>query len=75
METSKPGAGRHKAGLPHNWRIVHKTGTGDHGTSNDIALALPPDRKPILVAAYYTEAAGNESVLADVGKIVARRFA
>lgn len=64
-----------RAGLPKTWRIGDKTGAGDHGTRNDVAIAWPPGRKPILVAAYLTgsklNAAGRDAVLAEVGRIVA----
>jgi beta-lactamase class A len=74
----KVGAGRLRAGLPRDWRIGDKTGTGDHGTANDIAILWPPKRAPILVSAYYTESpasrAAQNAVLADVGRIVATAF-
>lgn len=74
----KVGGARLRAGLPHDWRIGDKTGTGDHGTSNDIAILWPPDRAPILVAAYYTESPqsrdAQNAVLADVGRIIAKTF-
>ena len=49
---SKTGARRLRAGLPADWRVGDKTGTGNNGTANDIAIALPPGRPPILIAAY-----------------------
>jgi len=64
-----------RAGLPRTWRIGDKTGAGDHGTRNDVAIAWPPGRQPILVAAYLTtsklDAKGRDAVLAEVGRIVA----
>lgn len=64
-----------RAGLPKDWRIGDKTGAGDHGTRNDVAVAWPPGRKPIVVAAYLTgsmlNAKGRDAVLAEVGRIVA----
>jgi beta-lactamase class A len=64
-----------RAGLPASWRVGDKTGGGDHGTRNDVAIAWPPGRKPILVSAYLTgsklNAAGRDAVLAEVGRIVA----
>ncbi len=52
-----------RAGLPPGWRVGDKTGSGGHGTSNDIAIVWPPDSRsspdsrsaPLLVAAYLTE--------------------
>jgi beta-lactamase class A len=64
-----------RAGLPKAWRVGDKTGAGDHGTRNDVAIAWPPGRKPILISAYLTgsklNAQGRDAVLAEVGRIVA----
>src|ERR1700719_1405460 len=38
----KVGDKRVRAGLPHSWRIGDKTGSGDHGTANTIAIIRPP---------------------------------
>jgi beta-lactamase class A len=67
------------AGLPLRWASGNKTGSGDHGTVNDVATINPPGRAPIYVAAYYTgSTADNElrnAVLASVGQIVTQAFA
>src|SRR3569833_2457034 len=34
-----------------------KTGSGEHGSTNDIGILLPPQRAPILLAVYLTECA------------------
>ncbi len=39
---SKTGTKRIRAGLPSDWRVGDKTGGGDNGTANDIAVAWPP---------------------------------
>jgi len=76
MLQSKTGVRRLKAGLPSDWRIGDKTGSGENGVTNDIAILLPPERAPILVCAYYAgsqaAAADREAVLAEVGRIVSR---
>jgi beta-lactamase class A len=63
-----------RAGLPADWREGDKTGSG-HTATNDVAILWPPQRKPLLVTAYYENAkAAVESryaVLAEVGRIVA----
>ncbi len=46
---------RIKAGFPATWQIGDKTGSGDYGTANDIAVLQPPGRKPIVVAIYTTQ--------------------
>lgn len=67
------GAQRLRAGLPAQWRIGDKTGTGEHGVTNDVAIAWPPGRAPILITAYYAESPASpdqrSEVLAEVGRI------
>ncbi|WIG55630.1 MAG: Class A beta-lactamase [Rhodanobacteraceae bacterium] len=67
-----------RAGMPGDWRVGDKTGQWDGdgtGANNDIAIAWPPQRKPILVSAYYmnhtVEPSARKAVLAEVGRIVA----
>ncbi len=75
MVASKTGETRLRAGLSKTWRVGDKTGTTDNGTTNDIAIAWPPNRKPVLITAYLTgsplDAAGRNAVLADVGRFAA----
>ena len=75
MARSTIGARRLKAGLPADWRIADKTGSGDNGTRNDVAVIYPPGRAPILAVAYLTHAtqsdASNEATLAAVGRAIA----
>lgn len=78
MRGSLTGGDRLRAGLPATWTIGDKTGTGDRGTVNDVAILRPPGRAPILVAAYYTGSRAplkdRNAVLAEVGRIVAAAF-
>jgi beta-lactamase class A len=68
-----------RAGLPQGWRVGDKSGSGQHGTRNDIGIILPPSGRPILACVYYTGSteplASRERVLAQVGHIIYRRFA
>jgi beta-lactamase class A len=70
---SKTGARRLRAGLPADWRVGDKTGTGNNGTANDVAIAFPPGRAPILIAAYYTESTipddARNAVIAEAGRL------
>jgi beta-lactamase class A len=75
MLACKTADSRIRAGLPKGWKSGNKTGTGENGSTNDLAILFPPHgRAPILVAAYYTgskaELAAREKVLAAVGRIV-----
>lgn len=73
MLDSKTGDKRLKAGLPAAWRVGDKTGTGGHGSANDIAVAWPPGRAPVLVTAYYTGSPisddARSAVIAEAGRI------
>ena len=75
LKANTTGAARLRAGLPKDWQVGDKTGTGDRGTANDIAVIWPPDRKPILVTVYLTgaavPAAAQSAAIAEVGKAVA----
>jgi len=72
------GANRLRAGIPLDWRVGDKTGTGSNGAVNDIAVMWPPDRSPIFVAVYYSGSpapnSDREAVLAEVGKRIAIEF-
>jgi beta-lactamase class A len=71
---STTGSARLRAGVPANWRVGDKTGSGGFGTSNDIGI-IWPDRKPILAAAYLTETSASplvrDKTLAEVARIAA----
>lgn len=81
LKNCQTGAHRLRAGLPADWEEGDKTGTwdGDNNEANDIAILWPPGRKPVLVTAYYAGSketgAARDAVLAEVGRIVAHRFA
>jgi beta-lactamase class A len=51
LVASKTGGQRLRAGLPADWRVGDKTGTGPRGALNDVAVAWPgASRAPILIA-------------------------
>jgi beta-lactamase class A len=61
-----------RVGVPSDWRIGEKTGSGVT-QRNDVAIMWPPKRQPVLVAAYYENAPASDdqraTVLAEVGRI------
>jgi beta-lactamase class A len=73
---NKTGDKRLRAGLPGDWRVGDKTGTGDNGAANDIAVIWPPDRGPIIVTAYFVQPTGSDDerdrIFPKVGELVAR---
>jgi beta-lactamase class A len=72
------GAARIKAGIPADWKIGDKTGSGDYGTANDIAVVWPPGSAPVVVAIYTTQARQDakprDDVISSAAKIVAGWF-
>jgi beta-lactamase class A len=74
----KVGDKRVRAGLPHSWRIGDKTGSGDHGTANTIAIIRPPDQAPILATVYYTESSApmdaRNAIHKEISSLIAETF-
>lgn len=75
---NKTGDSRLRAGLPQGWRVGDKTGAGEHGTTNDVAMVWPPERSPLIVAVYLTGATldpnGRNDLIASVGREVGKAF-
>jgi len=74
MSATTTGTRRLRAGVPFDWRVADKTGTGDLGTTNDIGVLWPPRRAPLVVVAYLTECKAPDdaraAALADVARSV-----
>jgi beta-lactamase class A len=60
------GGKRIRAALPAGWKAGDKTGSGGYGTTNDIAVFWPPDRKPVVLAIYYAQDQPNVKWRDDV---------
>ncbi|MFF6913670.1 class A beta-lactamase [Streptomyces sp. NPDC012466] len=58
------GARRIRAGLPEGWKVADKTGTGNYGRANDIAVVHPPRTEP-LVLAVMTDRPGDDTDPSD----------
>lgn len=67
-----------QAGLPKSWVVGDKTGSGDYGTTNDIAVIWPEDHAPLILVTYFTQpeqkAESRRDVLAAAAKIVTHGF-
>ena len=74
----KVGDKRLRAGLPPSWRIGDKTGSGDHGSTNTIAILWPPERAPIIATVYYTESSApmdaRNAIHKEIGALIAETF-
>jgi beta-lactamase class A len=73
---NKTGDERLRAGLITSWVAGDKTGSNGETTTNDVAIIWPPNKPPVLVAAYLTACPGPEAkrgaVLAEVGRLVVK---
>ena len=67
-----------RAGLPNDWKIGDKTGRGENGATNDIAIICPPGKPPILLAIYFVGSTATPETrlgaIADVARIVVETF-
>ncbi|KIZ39342.1 MULTISPECIES: class A beta-lactamase [Rhodopseudomonas] len=74
LKGNTTGGTRLRAGLPTDWVVGDKTGSGGRGSTNDIAVIWPAERKPIVVTAYLTgteaPAEQRNAALASVGRAV-----
>jgi beta-lactamase class A len=81
MTDSPTGTKRLKAGIPNNWSIAHKTGTGPEvvgrGTAtNDVGIVSSPNGKRIAIAVFVAGSnapiEAREKVMADVASAVVK---
>lgn len=79
LRDCETGRDRLRATLPKSWAVGDKTGSGGHGAVNDVAIAFPPGRAPLLIAAYLSEGSADYPALvaahARIGRLVAHYFA
>ena len=72
LERITTGAARVRAGVPEGWKVADKTGTGDYGRANDVAVVWPPHAAPLVLAimsdrsGYHT--APKEALIAEATK-------
>ena len=75
MVAARTGLKRLRAGLPADWAVGDKTGTGDNGTANVVAILRPPGRAPLVAAVYMTGSSGTaeerDAAHAEIGRLVA----
>ncbi|MBX4977395.1 class A beta-lactamase [Rhizobium lentis] len=75
LVASSTGKERLRAGLPQDWKVGDKTGTGQNGSLGDIAVIWPPERGPIVAAVYIAEATAPvkelNPIFSEVGRMIA----
>jgi len=78
LADNKTGGEMIRAGLPNDWKIGDKTGRGENGATNDIAIIRPPGKSPILLAIYFVGSTASPearlTAIADVARIVVETF-
>lgn len=55
LRATKTGNAKLRAGMPADWRVGDKTGGGDFGTVNDVAVIWPPNRAQLIACVCMTE--------------------
>ncbi|PFG05276.1 class A beta-lactamase [Bacillus sp. es.034] len=67
-----------RAAVPKGWVVGDKTGAGDYGTRNDIAIVWPPNRDPIIIAVLSSrdtkDAAYDNELIAKAAKVTVNAF-
>ncbi|GAA1071242.1 class A beta-lactamase [Nocardiopsis composta] len=76
LERNTTGDDLIRAGVPDDWKVGDKTGGGDYGTRNDIAVLWPAgDAEPIVVAILTSrddkDAEWQDALVADAAEVVA----
>lgn len=79
LVANRTGDKRIRAGLPEGLRVGDKTGTGENGAANDIAIIWPKDRKPLVIVVYYestkSSAVERDTIIAETAKLVGNTLA
>jgi beta-lactamase class A len=65
LQASQTGLERLRAGVPGaGWRVIDKTGTGNRGAVNDVALVFPPNGlAPWVVVALQSDSGASTEAL------------
>ncbi|MEU8819250.1 class A beta-lactamase [Actinoplanes sp. NPDC048796] len=63
-----------RAGVPAGWKVGDKTGSGGHGTRNDIAVVWPPTGGPLVIAIQSDRrtpgASSDDTLIAEAARAV-----
>ncbi|MEU2065224.1 class A beta-lactamase [Streptomyces sp. NPDC013455] len=79
LKGNRTSAERFRKGLPQDWVVADKTGTGDYATANDIGVAWTTRRTPVVLAVLsgksVQDAPVDQALIADAAAVVARTLA
>lgn len=69
---------RIRAGVPYDWQVGDKTGTGFYGSTNDVGIVWPTGKAPVVMALYFTQPGkddkANSEILAAAARVVVEAF-
>ncbi len=72
MVQCSTGAQRIRASVPADWTAGDKTGTGEGGAANDVAVLWPPKKPPIYMTVFISggslDADGRNAIIAEAAK-------
>lgn len=67
-----------RAAVPAGWQVADKTGNGDYGTRNDIAVLWPTHGAPIVIAVLSRrgseDASSDDGLIADATKLALQQL-
>ncbi|WP_254715261.1 class A beta-lactamase [Actinomadura sp. NAK00032] len=77
LKASLTGSTRIRAGLPKDWTVGDKTGTGNYGTANDMAIVWTPGSKAPMILSVFTNrntdnTAHDDKVIASTATALAK---
>lgn len=72
MRANTTGDKRIRAAVPSRWLVADKTGGGEYGSTNDIAVLHHPGETPLVLAIYFTQRRRNAPLRDDVVASAAR---
>ncbi|MEO5812597.1 MAG: class A beta-lactamase [Rhodanobacter sp.] len=62
-----------RAGFDKSWIVGDKTGSGENGASNDVAIVFPREMPPFIITVYYSGSTSSgeakSAVLAEIARI------
>lgn len=74
MRTCRTGELRIRAGAPKGWLVGNRSGSGDYGITNDVALLQPPQGDAMILALYYMgpnpDSPKQEALLAETTRLL-----
>lgn len=78
MLRNTTGTERFRRGLPADWLLADKTGSGRHGGANDVGVAWRPDGTPVVLAVLTTrpeeDAPADDPLVARTAALLAEEF-